>query len=287
MRNVLVNQSDLVAQVISVVTHDASRFSFSSLQYSLLCFSPVGYLLWAGFAYNGDMTQRYWLFVALTLALTGFIGYNTYLSAQLLRRWRPDRNLLLLPAENLLRLGLVLACLGLGVLSGLDARQLGWLLSRWPAQLLWGVGWGVGLAGFLYLSTRWILQRSGQRFYSSIIVQAIVPKSTGELLGVSLVMISVVLLEELLFRSLLLGGLAPILPAPLLLIGWSVVFGLLHSPQGLWGMIGAGLAGAVLGWLFLQHGSLLTPLIAHYVTNMVQVLQAMRLREQLDRPAAG
>jgi membrane protease YdiL (CAAX protease family) len=230
------------------------------------------------------MTQWYWLFVILTLALTGVIGYNTYLSAQLLQRWRPERNLLLLPAENLFRLALVAACLGLGLLSGLDARQLGWVFPRLTTQLLLGLAWGGLLAGFFFISTRWIMRRSGQRFYSSVVVQAIVPKSTGELLLVSVAMISVVVLEELLFRSLLLGGLAPILPPTVLLIGWGVVFGLLHSPQGAWGMIGAGLAGVVLGWLFLQQGSLLTPLIAHYVTNEVQVFQAMRMRNQMAPP---
>lgn len=227
------------------------------------------------------MTQRYWFFVVLTLALTGLISYNTYLSARLLRCWRPDRNLLLLPAENGLRLGLMLACVGLGMLSGLNARQLGWVVERLPVQVLLGLGWGGLLAGFFFISTRWITQRSGERFYSPVIVQAIVPANHRELLLVCAAMVSVVLLEELLFRSLLIGGLAPILPTPLLLGGWSVLFGLLHSPQGSWGMVGAGLAGLLLGWLFLQQDSLVTPLVAHYVTNVVQVIQAMRMRSEI------
>jgi uncharacterized protein len=230
------------------------------------------------------MDLRYWFFLTGVLVLTGVIGYNTYLSAQLLQRWQPDRNLLLLPAETLLRLALIALCVGLGWLSGLDRSTLGWV---WPGGIRpWVVGaaWGVALAGFFMLATLGIVRWTGRRFYSSTIVRAIVPQSGWELIGVSLAMISVVMLEELLFRSLLLAGLAPLAPMPLLVIGWSVVFGLLHSPQGLWGMIGAGLAGALLSWLFLQSGSLLIPWIAHYVANMVQVVQAMRdpssLREE-------
>ena len=73
---------------------------------------------------------------------------------------------------------------------------------------------------------------------------------------------------------------ALLLPLPLLLIGWSVLFGLLHAPQGLWGMLGAGLGGLLLGILFVVQGSILLPIVAHYVTNCVQVIQAMRLQEQ-------
>jgi membrane protease YdiL (CAAX protease family) len=230
------------------------------------------------------MLERYWIFVVLTLLFTGFVGYNTYVTARLLRRWRPDgalrplrdRNLLLMPAENLLRLALVAFCIGLGLLSGLEPRQLGWVWPAGPEPYLWGAGWGLVLAGFFYVSTQWIVRRTGQRYYSSIIVQAIAPGNRVELALVCISMIGVVTLEELLFRSLLLGGLQPILPTPVLLIGWSAVFGVLHSPQGVWGMAGATLAGAVLGWLFLSLDGLAAPLVAHYTTNLIQVTQAMQ-----------
>ena len=53
------------------------------------------------------MPINFWIFVLLTLALVIFISYGTYATAQLLRHWQPDRNLLLLPAENLIRLLLI------------------------------------------------------------------------------------------------------------------------------------------------------------------------------------
>ena len=228
------------------------------------------------------MGPRYWLFVAGALVLAAVIAYNTFLSGQLLRRWRPTRNLLLLPGENLLRLVLILVCLGLGWLSGLDHRQLGWVWPDGWTPVIWALVWGVALALLFAGSTVWLVRRTGKRYYSPVVVQAILPRDRRELILVCLAMGPVVLLEELLFRSLLVGGLAPVVPLPLLVVGWSIAFGLLHSPQGRWGMLGASLAGALLSWLFLRDGSLLTPLLAHYTTNIVQVGQAMHLQDELE-----
>lgn len=233
------------------------------------------------------MTINFWLFTLLTLALVAFIGYGTYATARLLRNWRPDRNLLLLPAENLLRLVLIGICLILGLLSGLPLTQLGWRFPQIGPQVLWGVVWGVALALFFYGSTQWLVRSTGQRFYSSTVIQAITPKDAHELLFVLVAMAPVVLLEELLFRSLLIGGFAHLVSLPLLVIGWGIIFGLLHSPQGSWGMVGAGIGGLLLSLLFVLQGSLLLPLVAHYVTNTLQVIQAMRLRYAEARSTNG
>jgi hypothetical protein len=222
------------------------------------------------------MPFRYWLFISLTLSLTGLIGYGTYTTARLLRTWRPDRNLLLLPGENALRLLLVAFCVGLGWISGLSLAQLGWVFPNGWSQALWGVAWGALLALFFYISTRWLIARTGQRFYSSVVLETVAPDNWSELLWVAAAMIPVVALEELLFRSLLLGGLLPLAPAPLLLVGLGALFGFMHAPQGIWGMIGAGLAGVFFGVIFLHQGSILMPLMAHYVANMLQIVQAMQ-----------
>ena len=231
------------------------------------------------------MKINFWLFASLTLAIVAFISYGTYATARLLRAWRPDRNLLLLPAENLLRLVLIVLCLMLGLLSGASSAQLGWVLPNGSHSVFWGMIWGmiwgslggIALALFFYLSTKWLVVYTGKRFYSSIVIQAITPKSRYELGLVLLIMVPVVLLEELLFRSLLIGGFSLLLPAPFLVVGWGIYFGLLHLPQGWWGMVGAGLAGLLLGALFVIQGSILLPIVVHYVTNSLQIIQAMRL----------
>jgi len=227
------------------------------------------------------MPLRYWLFVLFTLALTAFIGYGTLATARLLQRWQPDRNLLLLPAENVLRVLLIPLCLLLGWLSGVPPAQLGWRLSDVVTrEVLHGAVWGVGVALFFYVATRWLIARTGDRFYSTTIITAILPNSVTEAVLVLLAMIPVVLVEELLFRSLLLGGLTPVAPVWLLLIGWGILFGALHSPQGVWGMTGAGLAGVLFGLLFLGYGTLIVPVTAHYIANVLQIGIALWLRRR-------
>ncbi len=228
---------------------------------------------------------RYWLFVVLTLALTALIGLATYRTARLLRHWRPDRNLLIMPAENVLRIMLIAACLGLGLLSGLEREALGWVFTNWETAIRQGIAWGGALALVFIFATRWVHSRSGERFYSPVVLQAVVPRSRMELVKVAVAMAGVVVLEELLFRSLLLGGLAPLLPVHWLVILAGAGFGLLHLPQGAWGIAGATIAGVLLGGLWLLSGTILAPIIAHYVANMAQLIQAMRMnrrKAQLD-----
>ncbi len=227
------------------------------------------------------MPIRYWLFVGCTLLLVGLVSYGAYSTQRLLRTWQPDRNLMLMPGENILRLGLIALCILLGIGSGLGWQPLGWVLDNWRQQLLIGGVWGGLLALFFALTTRWIIQHSGQRFYSAVVIKAIVPTSRRELFLIMLAMIPVVILEELIFRSLLIGGLTPVLPAVGLIFATGLLFGLMHILQGIWGIIGATLAGLLFGLLFIQQGSLLTPLVAHYIANILQIGQAMRLRDQL------
>ncbi len=222
------------------------------------------------------MDLRYWLFLALTLLLTSFLGYSTYATARLLRTWQPDTNLLLMPAEAIIRLMFILACIGLGFLSGLPMEQLGWTLADIGRQIVWGIGWGIIMAGFFVLATQWVIAGTGQRFYSSTVLAHVLPTNRQESILVALAMISVVLAEELLFRSLLLGGLTPLLSPPILIVLTATLFGLMHSPQGLWGMAGSTLAGIMLGVLFFQAGSILLPLIAHYIANMIQIYLAVK-----------
>ena len=221
------------------------------------------------------MPLRYWLFVLLTIGLTGVIGYGTYMTAKLLKTWRPDRNLLLLPGETIVRFFLISACVGLGWLSGLPPEELGWHVDDAVGQLAWGVGWGLVMAAFFIIATQLVIETTGKRFYSYQIVEHIIPQHRSEAVLVSLAMVLVVVVEELLFRSLLLGGMTPLLPPMVLVLLVGLLFGAMHSPQGLWGIAGASLAGILLGLLFFQAGSILLPIVAHYVANLVQIGWAM------------
>lgn len=217
------------------------------------------------------MTVHYAIFLIFTLALTGFLGYATFATARLLRTWRPEENLLLFPQENALRVLLVLVCAGLGLLSGVGPSALGWQWINWRADAALGLGIGLALAAGFYAATRLLLRLGGGRFYSPSVLEILLPRDAREFWLVLLAFIPAVLVEELLFRSLFIGGLSPLLPPLALVWATGVVFGLLHSPQGVWGMAGAGLAGVIFGLLFVNTGSLVAPLVAHYVANSVQI----------------
>lgn len=223
------------------------------------------------------MPATYWLFVLLTLLLTGFVAYATVRSARLLKQWPPDLNPLLIPGENLLRLLLIAACLGLSRLSGLSPAQLGWRFDQALPHALWGVAAGLVLAGLYIVLTRQLVAVTGHRYYHTTVLRLIIPRTHRQLAWVLLVMGPVVLVEELIFRSLLIGGFAPIAPVGWLILAGGLVFGALHSPQGRWGMVAAAVAGVGLGWALVATGSLVLPLVAHYVTNSVQIILAYRL----------
>ena len=231
--------------------------------------------------------MRYTLFVILTLALTAFIGWSTYQTDRLLRVWRPDRNLLLVPAENALRIGLVLVCAGLGWLSRLPPATLGWVPADPAGDMLAGVLAGIALSLAITAAANWAIARWGQAIYSPLVILNVLPRNRREGLLILLALVPSIALEELLFRSLLLGGLSPLLPAWLLVIPVSAVFGLFHLPQGRLGVAGTALAGIAFSLLFLWRGSLLAPLIAHYVADVLQLAQAHRQRDELSAMEVG
>ncbi len=226
------------------------------------------------------MTTRYVLFLIATLTVTGLIGYGTFATARLLRNWRPEYNPLLLPQENAARLLLSLLCIGLGLLSGVGSAVLGWHWQNWQLDALIGIGVGLLLALGFYTATLLLLRLGGQRFYSPSILEILLPTSRREFWLVLLAFIPAVAVEELLFRSLLIGGFSPLASPMVLVITTAIGFGLLHSPQGVWGMVGAALAGIIFGLLFLQTGSLVGPLVAHYIANSVQITLATQTRQE-------
>lgn len=223
----------------------------------------------------------YVVFVVGTLALTVFIGYTTFASAMLMRRWRLTSNPLLSKADAVVRLMLIGVCIGLGVTSGLGYETLGWTWENVWQQLLLGGAIGLGLGLGLHVLSQWVLHNMGTRLYSRTFTEMIVPHTQREFYLIAGALVFVVILEELLFRSLLIGGFSPLLPVWLLVILTSVVFGALHLPQGAWGMIGAAIAGAIFGVIFLFEHSVLAPMIAHYMANLIQILLVWRV---LDTP---
>lgn len=178
--------------------------------------------------------------------------------------------------DNLLRLFLILVCVLLGLFWGPGAEALGWLTD----QPLRDIAVGVASAAILFPLLTWagnaVVRRWGPEMYENRLLRAIVPVDRGEWLGVVFALFGAAVLEELLFRSLPLGGLGWFLSPWVLMWPLSLVFGLMHASQGPWGVAGTALMGLLLSALFLWSGSIWPPIVAHWLLNVAEVTSAWR-----------
>ncbi len=223
------------------------------------------------------------VFVVGTFGILLLLAFGTFQTALYLRRVAIRFNPLLLPAESIMRLALIAVCIWLGMTSGLSYRALGWTSLDWGRDGALGLLVGVFVACAVPVLTQVAIKALGTHVYSPVVVRSVLPRTRREWLLVPLALIWSVLLEELLFRSLLLGGLGQFAPPVLLALAWSVVFGAMHLPQGSLGVVVAGAMGLALSALFLATTSLIAPLVAHYVINLLQLVWASFDKNWLDR----
>jgi membrane protease YdiL (CAAX protease family) len=214
------------------------------------------------------------IFIGGSLLLLSVLAWVTYASGKLLRTMLVRENLLLAPVENLVKAAVIALCVGLAVLSGLPPAQFGWSFAHPFEDMATGIVVGLAAQVTVNLVTHWAISRFGKSVYSPVVMKNIFPRSRREWLLVPAAMFLAVLLEEVLFRSLLLGGFGAYAPQPLLVLILGLIFGLMHSPQGTLGMTMAAVIGMGLSVLFLWSGSLLAPLVAHYLINILQLLRA-------------
>ncbi|MBS1252744.1 MAG: hypothetical protein MAG451_01786 [Anaerolineales bacterium] len=227
--------------------------------------------------------MRLTLFTTCTLAMTAAVAYLTYRSAQLLREIEVPFNLMLSPAENGFRLLLIAVCFALAWLSGLPSARLGWAIESPLDDILIGLALGSAIQATLHPLTRWAVTRFGPGVYSPIVMLNILPETPREWLLVPLALAPAALVEELLFRSLLVGGLSVLWPAVALAIASSLLFGVMHAPQGPLGILATGAVGFVLSLVFLWRWSVLSVFAMHYTINVLQLLRASREREWLQQ----
>jgi membrane protease YdiL (CAAX protease family) len=226
-------------------------------------------------------------FVLGTLILLVFLALSAWRSAIFLRQVVPTMNLLLLPIENVFRLVLIGVCIVLALISEQPATQFGWRAAQFESSVLIGLGIGGVAALMVPVVTHFAVARFGKGIYSPIIVQSILPRNRREWMLVPIALAPAVVLEELLFRSLLLGGFAVMISPVVLAIAWSIVFGAMHFPQGALGVVVAAGLGLMLSGLFLATQNLLAPIIAHYVINLVQLVWASQNKSWLESFSAS
>ena len=211
------------------------------------------------------------LFLIGLAALLIFIAVATWRTSQALQQWEPEENILLSLPENIARLIIIALSIGLGFLSGEDFHTLGWSPSHPVGDISIGILVGLLLPLLLYYPSQWV-ETHHPEWYSDVVVRAIRPRSSREWPWVILALLPVALMEEILFRSLLLGAFSPYVNIIYFAIGVSVIFGLLHLPQGEWGVVGVMLVSLLFSFLFLWRQSLLIVVIAHWLMNVMQLL---------------
>ncbi len=207
--------------------------------------------------------------------MLGFVSFATFRTSEILQTWTPEENILLIPAENVVRLVMIALCIGLGLLSPVVPEALGWIPSDPLGDIGIGVVVGLGISLAMAPPTLWVM-RHHPEWYSDVVLRSIRPRTQREWPLVILALLPVAILEELLFRSLLLGGFSPYVNVIFFAIAASILFGLLHRPQGEWGVVAVTVVALVLSALFMWRGSLLVIVVAHWVANIAQLLQAER-----------
>ena len=134
------------------------------------------------------------------------------------------------------------------------------------------------------LTTGWTPVRRLVAFVVDQLGPLLAPRSPAEL---ALLAALAGFAEEILFRGVLQAGLGRVLPESGALVVASAAFGLAHFITPAYAVF-AGLAGLYLGGLFLLHGSLAAPIVAHAVYDLVALNCVVRLyRDQSQARGVG
>jgi len=219
------------------------------------------------------------IFLTGLLALLAFISLATWRTNQVLKEWEPTENLLLSPPENIARLGIIAISIGLGLISGESLQTLGWRPAHPLGDVMLGGLVGVLIPLLLYYPSQWV-ETHHPEWYSEVVIKSIRPRTRQEWPWVILALLPIAVMEELIFRSLLLGAFSPHVDIIYFVIGVSIFFGLLHLPQGEWGVIGVIFVSLIFSALFLWRQSILVVIVAHWLMNIMQLVLDAITREK-------
>mgnify|MGYP005810563803 CR=1 FL=1 len=166
----------------------------------------------------------------------------------------------------------------------LRLRKLGWRdvgLSRyrtWAATVLAGVAVGLALEAFqLFISQPFLVHVLGKQPDLEVF-RALHGNLKWTLLGIAGAWTLAAFGEEMVYRGYLMNRVAGLLNRTrtawvVSLIAVHVGFGLAHAYQGITGVIDEGLAGLLLGLIYLATGrNLAVPIVAHGICDTVDFL---------------
>jgi len=142
----------------------------------------------------------------------------------------------------------------------------------WPTS--WSITRGLLITFSVAIAISVILFRcTGDRFLRRLLKMAgaLIPERTVERFWFAAVSLGAGVTEELLFRGFLfwyLGFFFPRLTLVQLIVLSSLIFGYCHIYQGWIGIVGTGVLGAVLMWMYLSTESLVLPIAIHALIDL-------------------
>lgn len=213
-----------------------------------------------------------------TLGLTALLYFAAYQSNKFIKVVEIKGNLLLSIPEFIFKLLLVGLCLGLA--SSLDVSNpgpghyFGWPSAQPAVDVLIGAALGLVIQFVVNFTTNITIRIFGPDIYSTVVMKNIIPQNARQWILIIPPLLLAVSLEEILFRALLIGGFSTVVNPWVMAVASSIIFGLMHSPQGRLGIVVTGIVGFAFAAIFIISNSLTMVICTHFIINFIQILRA-------------
>jgi membrane protease YdiL (CAAX protease family) len=171
-------------------------------------------------------------------------------------------------------LGLGLGAMALWHVAGRDWAAMGFAASRDS-----GVATGITIGALVALALRPILVAFSSKAAAGIRKQfgpleAMLPRDGRQLCWGLIVSVFAGVFEEIAYRGYLMAYFGTWLDQWGALAASSLLFGLAHLYQGKWGVPLTALLGALFGWVYIETGSLLLPMLLHAALDISAMVTA-------------
>lgn len=171
-------------------------------------------------------------------------------------------------------LGLGLAAMALWHVAGRDWAAMGFAASGGS-----GLATGIAVGAFIGLALRPILVARSAKAAAALRrsfgpLEPILPRDGRQLFWGLLVSVFAGLFEEIAYRGYLMAYFGGWLGPWGALAASSLLFGLAHLYQGKWGVPATALLGALFGWVYIETGSLLLPILLHAALDISSMVTA-------------
>lgn len=169
--------------------------------------------------------------------------------------------------------------LGLAVVALWQFARRDWAALGFAASGSSGLATGIALGALLGLALRPLLVAFSDKAAASIRrqlapLEPILPRNGKQLFWGLIVSVFAGVFEEIAYRGYLMAYFGAWLGPWGALAASSLLFGLGHLYQGKWGVPVTALLGALFGWVYLETGSLLLPIILHAAVDISAMVTA-------------